>query len=633
MQRTLSSEEKIILEAEEIPIFKRKEIISAKKETELHKLLSKLFSAMEPDHNVVITHGSNEYGKDLVIISNDKFGSTTRAAVVKCGAISGQATKEIDEILSQTRMAFKHPYSPNGIDEYHVSEVIVVASGRITENAKKRINSELNENNIKLYDLDKLVDLFTTYYPRIFFGGLEHDYASQQIERLDQVRAFSGRTGSLRNLFVEQTLKSTAVSTKTSGTFSTSKKSVRYKELPALIRKKKRVALVGEAGSGKTSLLKMLAIDSLRNYKNALLVDDANTPSVSLFCEAKSVLEHDKSTSLLAFLRDLSSCPETVQIGTVLVDGLDEIKLEKRKDVINALDLLLAEGLSVVISSRCEDTFEATEWARYEIAPMTTGQALTLCEKVVSDECLSLTLKESIKDIKKRITLTPLAIFLLLEIIEEHQEVPASLTELYDQYVDNVLGKHDKEKAIESLFEYESKKRFLAEIAYGELVQKDVDLISIKDFERIGQRFFKDYEWPWSSWVTLVDELKRSSLVFIDEEAGMLHFRHRSFLEYFAAYALYVGEQGDNVGISCAIEYYFDPQWTDIAFYYFGLKKSMSSEIMTQILLRRIQARLCWCRKCVLEDFCKHVGIRRPVQKDKGFCSLLSMLQKSEINL
>ena len=83
---------------------------------------------------------------------------------------------------------------------------------------------------------------------------------------------------------------------------------------------------------------------------------------------------------------------------------------------------------------------------------MNTGQALALCERVISDQALSQSLKTGISQMRNNFELTPLAIFLLIDIIEEHQEVPASLTELYERYTDTVLGKHDKEKGIEVLF-------------------------------------------------------------------------------------------------------------------------------------------------------------------------------------
>jgi len=68
--------------------------------------------------------------------------------------------------------------------------------------------------------------------------------------------------------------------------------------------------------------------------------------------------------------------------------------------------------------------------------------------------------------------MTPLSLFLLLTIVEARKEVPASITELYDQFNDIILGRYDVEKGIMVIFEYLIKKRFLAELAFKEFVEK-----------------------------------------------------------------------------------------------------------------------------------------------------------------
>ncbi|MDJ1650530.1 hypothetical protein [Gordonibacter faecis] len=140
-----------------------------------------------------------------------------------------------------------------------------------------------------------------------------------------------------------------------------------------------------------------------------------------------------------------------------------------------------------------------------------------------------------------------------------------------------------KKKESKFYFEYELKKRFLAELAYEYFVQQNVDSISMKAFYDFGEKYFSDFDWPWENWESLLDELKRSSLVIIDEKDGSLHFRHRSFLEFFAAYQLHISPNEYHENVSTALDLYFNPFWTDIAFYFFGLKKSMILSFLNQI--------------------------------------------------
>ena len=53
----------------------RRKIIMDYKETDLHVELKELFQTMQSDYTVEITHGSQEFGKDLVIVKSDKFGN------------------------------------------------------------------------------------------------------------------------------------------------------------------------------------------------------------------------------------------------------------------------------------------------------------------------------------------------------------------------------------------------------------------------------------------------------------------------------------------------------------------------------------------------------------------------------
>lgn len=579
------SVDQLKIEANAIPVTKRKNVLANKNELELHKLLKELFEAMEHDLEVVITHGPNEYGKDLVLIRRDSIGATTRAVVVKSGDVKATAGGAIDTIKAQVDMCLKHPYNPTGLDEYRITEVLIATNGKISENAKERLAKEFAAVPIQFYDLSKLVLLFTEHYPRVFLGGWEYDFLTKAINELDKCRDFSGQWTSLSQLFVEPLLRKISISSKTSGDFSASREKVKYVDLNRILQAKGRLALVGEAGCGKSTILKKMVVDAMRRSRESLSVNESGMTPIPIICSASHLLELEVGDVSISQLREVSGYPDNVEIDAVFVDGLDEVSREKRQTLDEVLRVLSEEQpLKFIISSRCADYFETAEWHTYEVSPFSTGQAITLCERAAANDTVVASLKRGLEDIGKRISLTPLAVFLLLEIIQEHQEVPASLTELYEQYIDNVLGKYDKDKGIESLFEYEMKKRFLAELAESRFVQKHADSVSLESFESFGHSFFEDYEWPWSNWALLLDELKRSSLVFIDDQSNELRFRHRSFLEFFAAYALYADAQGDGVGIPSAIAYYFNPQWSDIAFYYFGLKKSMSIETIDRIL-------------------------------------------------
>ena len=118
----------------------------------------------------------------------------------------------------------------------------------------------------------------------------------------------------------------------------------------------------------------------------------------------------------------------------------------------------------MIISSRKIDIIKnpIPNFTHYELLPFEFNQALKLFQKlVVGDQELN-DLKDALDKIKYQIPIIPLSLMLLLTFVEEKKEIPASVTELYDRFFDLVLGREDRSKGIEVLFEYFVKKRFLS---------------------------------------------------------------------------------------------------------------------------------------------------------------------------
>ena len=68
----------------------RKEILQSYPEPELHVHLHSLLSRMATSATIEVTHGSQEFGKDLVMVRNDAFGQTVIGIVVERGDIRAQ---------------------------------------------------------------------------------------------------------------------------------------------------------------------------------------------------------------------------------------------------------------------------------------------------------------------------------------------------------------------------------------------------------------------------------------------------------------------------------------------------------------------------------------------------------------
>jgi hypothetical protein len=159
--------------------------------------------------------------------------------------------------------------------------------------------------------------------------------------------------------------------------------------------------------------------------------------------------------------------------------------------------------------------------------------------------------------------------------------MPASVTELYDRFADIVLGRTDKEKGIEVLFEYLIKKRFLSALAYHEFLEKDRIEIPRSDFDLFVNSYAKKYGWDKDELNKFMKEMDRAGLLDISDVSLM--FRHRSFLDYFVA--LYIFEKrADLPDVNDRIvRLYFDALWDDVAFYYVGLGREINQKILDGI--------------------------------------------------
>jgi hypothetical protein len=108
--------------------------------------------------NVIYNHGTKEYGKDFTFNDYDKFGQRRNYSIqAKAGDVSGKTNGKIDELIGQVRDSFEMPYYDiNSQSPNYVSTMIIIISGKFTENAKEKILHKLNKGlHGSIYFIDK----------------------------------------------------------------------------------------------------------------------------------------------------------------------------------------------------------------------------------------------------------------------------------------------------------------------------------------------------------------------------------------------------------------------------------------------------------------------------------------------
>ena len=117
------------------------------KEPSLFPSLKQLFIA-KGYVNVEITHGPNEFGKDLVFSNLDDklFSEEWFAVVVKNKDAVQEDFEDAGEISRQIKLAFQSPYMDSGGNEHYINKVIVVINGKVSHNARTVLNKILFPN-------------------------------------------------------------------------------------------------------------------------------------------------------------------------------------------------------------------------------------------------------------------------------------------------------------------------------------------------------------------------------------------------------------------------------------------------------------------------------------------------------
>jgi len=240
-------------------------------------------------------------------------------------------------------------------------------------------------------------------------------------------------------------------------------------------------------------------------------------------------------------------------------------------------------GCGLVLTSRKISAIREllAPFEHYELLPFEYEQAARLLERLVQDQELLNILKEGLQREDLKLSLTPMSLELLIEIATVEKEIPASTAEIYDMYTDIVLGRYDRVRGIQSVFEYVVKKSFLAELAWEEFYCKKLLQIPKSDFDKFVNKYIEVYGYDRAQFNQFVAEIERAGLLRIGE---IVYFRHRSFLDYFSALRVHKRpEQYDKLN-DTIVSIYFDDIWTDVAFYYVGIRREIPLEMAQAIL-------------------------------------------------
>jgi hypothetical protein len=569
-------------------------ILKSLDEHTLRLEIKELICAMDPDSYVEVYHGPNEYGKDLVVIRQDKFGEKPTAVVVTLGDIHTRSSGLIDKIKSQVEQCFEHPAFLKPIKgPTEIAHVWIMIAGTLSQGANLRITKETKRPNITVFDLKWMAKQFSEYYPHVYFEGRASKYLEDKIQDLERSHFLSGRDyfadKNLSQFYVEPLVAKIDTILELSEdqmTFTLLTDSKHLDELRKDLLFPNKFIVVGDPGVGKSTALSKMAIDIYsESLSQATVEKTKQLLAIPILVKAKDIVGLGNLTEFLDQYGPSEEIRDRFVIRVIMVDALDEVPGPSRKQVIDkSTDYANQLHSALLVSSRNIDiTREVTlTLERMELLPFEFNQALNLFKKLVSNERMLQSLKDGLMRVQGQLPLTPLSLVFMVELVESNKEVPASIVELYDRFTDIALGSEDRiKKGIDTLFDYQIKRKFLQEFAYIILFKKGRDRVDKTEFDGFLNEYAKRFGW---SEVQLRDfslEIERVGLLSMRDK---VFFSHASFLDYFAAcYLDDVREEIPNL-TDFVTELYFDDIWTDVAFFYSGIRRKITKKLINSIL-------------------------------------------------
>lgn len=597
----MKSKRKITSKSKEFSTVKEKISFIHKEchETELFEPLRLLFKA-KGFENVEITHGNNEFGKDLVFSMIDVAidEKIWYSAVVKNKNAQQNDFVSGGEIQQQVELSLKHPYINSSGQPITISRVFVIVNGSVTTNARQVLTSNYDKflhSSIYIWDYQKLISEIEEFTKELFLNDLEpaiQIFDSNQIKLLSDIsksnQLLQLNMNDIDEIFVNvQT--STSVYLKKIENYvqfdddnkSKIKKIDDVDGFDEIINSDKNFIIHGIPTSGKSLYLKRLGIRLIKEKKNNLvfffefanLIDTKSSKIMDLKTKMNEQFKNQTKDEYVNF--------ESYDRIIVLIDSFDDIKNESIKsNLLKYIDEFVASktftNIQLVIAMRTTEIIDKekilNEFEKSELLPFNLSQALKLVEKIIpNNKGKSTAFLKAMKDsmLSSTILRTPLALTLMAILYRDEtidlEELPANITELYNKFVDTYLDRWDNAKGITQQYKYEQTKNILGFIAM-EIHQSESNYISEVDLKNFLINLRKEFSYEEiDNPAEFINHLKlKTGVINYDENEKTFHFFNHYFQEYFVSLCIDESKEND------LKDNFFSEWWENAIVFYCG---------------------------------------------------------------
>ena len=598
----------LVKQASSIPLTERCAFLTELPETELQQHLASLFNKAEGSACAEVTHGTSEYGRDIVLRRRDLYGEEYVGIVVKripYQRMSGRTAGPIDEAISQAHQAIVHPCPLKEIatTTVNIASVWIALFCRLSNNAMARLTKETEDIlGRRILTLELLAELFTEHYPEVFFEGGVSDYLTTKILEFENWEGITTHQEKLTSWFVNPMLGATNAKNAPAdeSAFRVPDERLPLGRLNEYVRQDSTLILTGDPGSGKSTVLRKVAVDRLiaahrntgRAPQSPTRSKNASKLPIPILLNAVSVTEEMTIADLVeSQIPPVGPIRDKFKVDLLILDGLDEVPKNGRRPIVDdVINESRKYGCCLIISTRKVPSLQLDVIGQargavsiLDIQPFQLPQALELVSRISNDSQVAKIVQDGLLRINHQIILTPMTLELLVEVAEAEREIPGSKSEIFDRYTDIALGRYDSQKGIQVAFDFYVKKRFLAKLSWEEFKNKDRTELSKSEFDAFVSQYLAVYGWDSESFDTLIAEIERSGILRIGPS---VFFSHRSLLEYFVAWWLVNDNHLANHYAQTVVDLYFDSLWSEVALYAVGHNREASQQLITDIMER-----------------------------------------------
>lgn len=539
------------------------------------------------------TCGPREEGKDAIFTSEDPLGMEDVYAIqTKKGSInlSGDAKKNLLSAVAQLRTALETPiFLAANKRKVRPTKVLLCASGKINDQARKHIVDEINDPRLVFLDSDDLVPKIDSIFHELWFDldaellpyfraiKANVDESSRAVVGIDSIPTESAYGAATDEMFVLLRLYRTYLrQEKRDGTVQQAPKFEKIAITNILKRRERLILIFGEAGSGKSTCMRRLAyilatkgLNAEGNFVVPVLLrasDIAKSTDATVYESAASETRRLSKSDRPAF------GAAELRTGRVvlLVDALDEISDEsEQKKVVSAL-LSFHEAYpacQVILSSRSyahiKGYSEISDFQAWTLSPIDYSQAEKILDRIRVNKGIK---AEDCQEILRRLQhvhgmeLNPLLITVFAATSDySGKDIPANITELFKKYTEMMLGRWDAGKGLAQQFHAPLKDFVLTKVAY-EMHRRGVTSLEVTEFKSIVERELRQ-RGHGADAPSLIEEIVDRSGIFRIIGSN-IEFRHLLMQEFFAGRGIPAKGMIEELIIA--------PWWQRAIVFYFG---------------------------------------------------------------